>query len=506
MKKQSLNLQFSILLLGAVVTMLNAAVTNVALPTISADLNATGLQIHLIADAFIIALAAGVLIFGAIGDRYGRKMLFLAGCAIMVVASFFSGVSTSANELIVWRMIAGLAAAMLYPTTLSMTTTLFTEKKERLLAIGIWSGVSAAGAAIAPVLAGLLLEVFDWGSVFLVSVPLTAIALFAGWRWLPKHTPKNAPSVDWLGGFFSIGFMVTALLAIILIPVIGFSPEIYWFIGGAIISLILFIWWERRVKHPLLDLSVFSRRDFALASFAITLVAFAQLGVMYLAQQFVQNVLGYSTLQAGLSVLPLSIAILVASPLAARMVGKIGTRLVVTIGLLLVGAGFVLAQGWTIDTVYFDIAIPYILLGIGLGLTMTPMTNTIMNTLPAAKAGVGSAVNDVTRDFGQALGIAVNGSIAAIGYTRALTATYDNLPPDQQVKLSQDVVSIITSSFSGALQVAEQYPGVNADALLLAAQEAFLHGQLLAMMLSAVLCFIGAGLILFLYPKKATQS
>lgn len=501
-KQPSTNVQFSILLLAALVTVLNIAVTNVALPNIAADLDAGGIQIHLIADGFMIALASGVLIFGAIGDRFGRKLLFMSGSALMIITSLFSGFSTSANELIFWRMVAGLSAAMLYPTTLSMTTTIFTESKARLMAIGIWSGFSAAGAAIAPVLAGLLLEVFDWGSVFLISVPLTLIAFCAGWRWLPNHKLVSPPTIDWVGGALSIFFMVVTLFAIILVPDLGFSVLIMACLAASLVSLIAFIWWENRVKEPLLDLSVFKRRDFALASFTITLVAFAQLGVMYLAQQFVQNVLGYTTLQAGLSVLPLSVAILVASPMAAKMVAKVGARLVVTIGLLLVGAGFVMAQGWTVDTVYFDIAIPYILLGIGLGLTMTPMTNTIMNTLPQAKAGIGSAVNDVTRDFGQALGIAVNGSIAAIGYTKGLQTAAQSSGATEPVQVSQDILTMVTSSLSGALTIAQQYPGVQSDALVAAAKQAFLHGQLLAMMLSAVLCFIGAGLVFSFFPKK----
>ncbi|MBP9718947.1 MAG: MFS transporter [Candidatus Levybacteria bacterium] len=500
------NLPFVILLLGALITVFNISVTNVAIPKIAAALSANGLQIHFIADGLTITLAAFVLLLGAIGDSYGRKLLFVSGCAIMIIASLFSAYSTSANTLIVWRMIAGIATAMLYPTTLSMITTIFQEKKQRLLAIGMWSGISAGGAALAPVVAGWLLVYFPWGSVFLISVPFTILALILGWWVLPEFKNKNEKSIDYLGGILSIIWISFLLFGIILFPVDGFDSRVGSALGIACVSLVLFLLRELHTTNPLLDLRVFKNSRFSIAALTITIVAFAQLGVMFLAQQYVQNVLGYNTLQAGLSGFPLSIAVLIASPLSAKIDGRFGSRKTIAAGFFFIAIGFLTALLWTVHSPYLQICLSYVLIGIGLGLTMTPSTNAIMNSLPEGKAGIASAVNDVTRDLGNSLGIAVNGSIAAISYTTVLEKMEKNIPVSEQAAISENIVRTITSSLSGALEVAQRYPSVNAGQMVSAAKQAFLDGQLAAMLLSAILCFIGAIIVLLYMPQAPSQE
>ncbi len=502
----SRRIQLSVLLLGALVTMFNISVTNVALPTIASALKANGMQIHLIADGFTIALTSFVLIAGAVGDRYGRKRMFLAGAGLMIPASLLSALSGSANELIASRMIAGVATALLFPTTLSMIAMIFPEADERVQAIALWSGTAAAGSAIAPVVAGMLIEFFNWNSVFLCSFLLAIIAFIVGWRVLPNRIQADAPPVDWLSGALSILFVGALLFAIILFPVEGLSGTVIGIAIVALITLAAFIARQTRARQPLLDLSVLRDMRFTIASITLVLVAFAMLGVMFLAAQYVQNVLGYPPLMAGLSVLPLSIAGLIASPISARLDTRLGSKIVVTGGLGLIGLGFVTALFWTVTSPYLQVFISYLLIGTGMGLAMTPTTNAIMGSLPPEKAGIGSAMNDVTRDFGSALGIAVNGSIAALTYKDTLTKIYSHLPPAQQTEISDNVARTIAGSLSGALQVAQRYPGADADKMLQAARQAFLDGQMMAMGLSAVLCFVGALIVWWLFPARATQT
>ncbi len=498
-------IQLSVLLLGALVTMFNISVTNVALPTIATALDASGMQIHMIADGFTIALTAFVLIAGVVGDRYGRKRLFLAGTGVMIPASLFSALSSSANELILWRMVAGLATALLFPTTLSMVTMIFRDPMERVRAIALWSGTAAAGSAIAPVVAGTLIEFFNWNSVFLCSLLIAMIAFVVGWRFLPSRAQVDVSPVDWLGGALSVVFIGALLFAIIVFPVEGLSQSVIVMIVIALIGLAAFLFRQKHARHPLLDLSVFRDMRFTIASITLVLVAFAMLGVMFLAAQYVQNVLGYPPLVAGLSVLPLSIAGLIASPLSARLDIRYGSKLVVASGLVFIGLGFMAALFWTVSSPYIQVFLSYVLIGTGMGLAMTPTTNAIMGSLPPEKAGVGSAMNDVTRDFGSALGIAINGSIAALTYSGTLAKLYNHLTPEQQAEIPDNVARTIAGSLSGALKVAQRYPGPDADKMIQAARQAFLDGQIAAMLLSAILCFAGAVIVWVLFPARAEK-
>lgn len=499
------NLPFLILLTGALITVFNIGVTNVAIPTIASSLNANGLQIHFIANAVTLTLASFVLLMGAIGDKYGRKLLFLTGCVVMIVASTFSGVSTSANTLIAWRLFAGFAVAMLYPTTLSMLTIIFKDPKQRFLAIGIWSGVSAAGAAIAPVISGILLEYFSWGSVYHISTPFTLFALLLGLKYLPEFKNEKATAIDYIGGILTVLFVSCILFAIILVPTEGFSLRVFVALIISFVSLVGFIVQEFTTKYPLLDLRVFKNNRFSVGASIITLVAFAQLGVMFLAQQFVQNVLGYDTLNAGLSGLPLSVSVLFISPMSARIADKIGNKFTIASGLVCIAFGFFTALFWTVNSAYAQIFTSYLFIGIGLGLAAVPSTNAIMNSLPSEKAGVASAVNDVTRDFGSSLGIAVNGSIAAMSYTGVLDKMYHNAPTADQIPVAQNIASTITSSLTGALNIAKQYPGVDGNQLAAAARQAFLDGQISAMTLSVVLCLVGTTIVLLFMPSKSSK-
>jgi MFS family permease len=300
------------------------SVTNVALPSIAADLDATGIQIHWIGAGFTVALTSLVLLAGAIDDRYGRQLLFLLGGRLSIPTAILSALSSTPGELIAWRMAAGLAAALLFPTTLSLITNLYAHKEEGVRAIAGWTGVSAAGAALGSPVAGFLHGSISWASICFVPVPLAGIALVAGWFLLPSISHEGAAPVDWVGGVLTIVFASTLLYGIIELPVIGLSGEVLAYFAVSALALFGFVTRQLRVRHPLLDLCVFGDMRFTIASITVTMLSFGLAGVMYLAAQYLQNVLGYDPMNAGLAVMPIALMALVASPISARLGSKIG--------------------------------------------------------------------------------------------------------------------------------------------------------------------------------------
>ncbi|MGI9252716.1 MAG: MFS transporter, partial [Thermomicrobiales bacterium] len=308
-------LAFVALLLGSLATMLNTSVVNVALPRIASELKADGVQIDLIADGDSIAQTALVLLFGAIGDKFGRKKMFVGGSLLLAVFSLFCARSGSADELVIWRIAVGAASAMLFPTTLSMTTGLYPEREERAKAVAVWTGVAAVGAAIAPILSGWLQNTFDWPAIFLVSVPIALTAALVAWRLLPEQREAGMPGIDWLGGFFAACMLSGLLLATILTPMEGVNGLTLAVLGLGLFGVAGFILWERRAAHPLIDLSAFRERTFSGGAVVILLLFLAMSGTMYLAAQFTQNVLGYSAMQAGFAQLPVTLGVIAMTPL-----------------------------------------------------------------------------------------------------------------------------------------------------------------------------------------------
>ncbi len=494
------------LLLGAMVTMLNTAVAGVAIPTIAADLKASGIQIHLIGDGFAIALTSLVLLTGAIGDRYGRRRNLLAGLALMIPAAIMASFSTSANELIVWLMASGTAAAFLFPTTLSAISEMYPDAHARSRAVGLWAGCAAAGAALAPVLSGLILEHFHWGYVFLVSVPVAAITLIMGFFVMPEMKHAGAPPVDWIGGLFSIIGIGGLLLLVIFGPVEGWHQPVPLFAAAAVFGLSAFVIRQLKATHPLLDLRVFKHKPLTGGSLIIMILFAAMAGIMYLNAQFTQMVLGFSTLNAGLAILPLSVSVFIGAPLSAIIVRKIGARNTVMLGTILAACGSAIVFFWTDHSPYPVLFVTFVLLGLGIGFGMTPSTSAILDTLPPKQAGIASAVNDVTRDFGQSMGIAIMGSIASVTYAKVLSSGYESLTPEQQAQVPKDIAVQIQSSLAGALAVAQAYPGPNADQLLVAAREAFVAGLSKAGVLSTIMALVCLVIAFLMIPHTLTSN
>jgi EmrB/QacA subfamily drug resistance transporter len=431
---------------------------------------------------------------GALGDRFGRKLALNAGLLVFVAGSVASAFAGSPEVLIGARAAMGIGAALIMPSTLSIITNLF-PPKERGRAIGIWTGVAGLGIVLGPVIGGWLLERLWWGSVFLVNVPVAALAILAGWPLVPESRDPNATPLDPIGAALSIAALVTLVYGIIQAPEDGWTdPLILAAFAVAAVLAVAFIWWERRVQHPLLRLELFRNPRFSAASGAITMVFFALFGSVFLLTQHLQFVLGYTPLQAGVRILPVA-TLIVAAPASARLVERVGTKVVVVAGLLIVTGALWLLSTVQISDGYGLVAAALALLGTGMGLAMAPATESIMGALPLAKAGVGSATNDTTRQIGGALGVAVLGSILASSYSAAIQPAHRSAPP----QLAQTAGDSIGAAATIAAQLGPQGQG-----LLQAARSAFIQGMSDAVQVGAGAAALAALLVLLFLPARAT--
>jgi DHA2 family multidrug resistance protein-like MFS transporter len=444
-------------------------IDNVALPTLVRDLEADVAELQWVVDAYTLVFAALLLLAGALGDRYGRRRTLLCGLAVFGVASGGAAYAGGVDGLIVARAVMGAGAAFIMPATLSLLITVFTDARERALAIGIWAATAGLGVALGPVVGGFLLDHFWWGSIFIVNVPLTAIAVVAGARLLPDSRDPVARRIDWTGAGLSGAGLVAFVWAIIEAPSKGWTSAPVLGAGAlAVVALVTFVVWQRRVEEPLLDVRLFENPRFTAASTTVMVLFFALFGFLFLSTQYLQFVLGYSPSAAGVRVLPYAGAMIVFAPLSAMLVAHLGTKRVVTAGMLLFAAGVAVAATVTTSSGYGRLAIALLLMGAGMGLAGAPATESIMGALPPERANIGSAVNDTTRELGGALGVAIVGSIMSSLYASGLPG---------------DAPAAARESLGAAVQV-----GGVADA----AREAFVHAMSRASIVVALVAVLGA--------------
>jgi EmrB/QacA subfamily drug resistance transporter len=366
------------------------------------------------------------------------------------------------------------------PSTLSILTNVF-PSRERARAIALWAGIAGSGAALGPIASGLLLEHFWWGSVFLVNLPIIAVALIAGWVFVPKSKDSTASPLDPLGALLSIVGLSALVYAIIEGPHHGWlsAASIVWF-GLAIVVLVAFCFWELRTRHPMLDLHLFQNPRFSVASGGITLVFFAMFGTFFMLAQYLQGVLGYSPLGAAVRLLPMSFVMMFVAPQTPKLVGRLGADKVGALGLGLVAAGLGGVAFFRVDTPYVQLVITMCVLAAGMAMTMTPMTTQLMASVPRDRAGMGSATNDTTRELGGALGVAVLGSLLASRYTSGMSDAVAGLPAQ--------VADVAESSIGGALGLAQQ--GLVPEEVVAAARSAFVDGLTLAAATGGILVFL----------------
>jgi len=402
--------------LALVVISIDNTILNVALPSIVRDLGAEGSQLQWIIDSYTIVFAGLLLTAGSLGDRFGRKKALITGLVAFGSFSAMASQSTSAPMLILARGLMGIGGAFIFPTTLSILTNSFAGR-ERARAIGIWAGVAGLGIVIGPLGGGLLLEHFAWGSVFLVNVPVCGAAIVLAYFFVPDSRDPEESRLDPIGALLSIIALTLLLYGIIEAPNLGWTePKVVGALTGGVAVLAIFLMWELHSDHPMLDVRFFRNPRFSAASGTITLTYFALFGSTFLLTQYFQFVLGYSPLEAGLMTAPVAVGIMVFAPQAPKLVDRFGTKRVVVAGLLVVAGALCCYASDTIMSSFTGGATVRLLFGAGMGLTTAPATESIMGSLPPGKAGVGSAVNDTTRQTGGALGVAVLGSIFALRY------------------------------------------------------------------------------------------
>jgi EmrB/QacA subfamily drug resistance transporter len=493
-----------VLCISLIVITLDNTILNVAIPTLAhtksqGGLGATASQLQWIVDAYTLVFAGLLLTAGSLGDRFGRYRFLATGLAIFGTGSLLSAFAPSANALIGTRALMGIGAAFIMPSTLSIITNVFTNPAERGKAIGVWAGVSALGIGLGPITGGFLLEHFWWGSIFIVNVPIVIIGLVLGFMLVPESRDPQHAALDPVGAVLSIIALGSILWAVIEAPARGWgAPEI---IAGFVFGfavLAIFLTWELRSSHPMLDMRFFENPRFSAASGAITLVFLSLFGTLFLLTQYLQSVLGYSTVEAGAVLLPQAAILMIFAPLSNVWVQKFGNKLVVTVGLLLVAASFVLFLTWDANTGVTTVIAVTALMGLGMANVLAPCTDSIMGSLPRAKAGVGSAVNDTTRQMGGAVGVAVFGSLMASHFHSTIQHKIGSRVPGSLFAQVRDNVGT-------AVGIARQSPAARpySNTIVTAAHDTFVSGlHQIGLVAAAITVFAAIGVALFL-PARA---
>jgi MFS family permease len=491
------------LILVAAVANLPLAVANVALPDIGLHFNASQTQLNLVAVCYSLGLACSVLWFGAVGDRYGRKQMLLIGVVVSAVACPVMAWAPSINVLIGARFVGGMAAGMAYPTTLSLITALWSDPG-RTRCIALWSASGGAIAALGPLAAGLLLTRFWWGSVFLITLPLILIALPMTMRFVPSHVNETSDDVDHLGGVLSALLIGAVILGINFAVVPNSGTLVISLAVIAVAAVISFLLRERRTPNPLYDLQVAGRRVFWVAACAGIIVFGSLMGAMFVGQQYLQNVLGYSTLDAGLAILPAAVLMVLIAPRSAKLVQSHGARTTLLVGDAFILLGFLdMLFLWKDGQGYWAIGLGYACIGIGVGFAGTPASHSLTGSVPVTRVGMASGTADLQRDLGGAVLQSIMGALLTAGYAAAATKAIAGSPQSSQVSAS--VQSELTKSFDGAEDIAKQYPQYSKQ-IIDSARESFTHGQHWAYAAGAIAVLVGATLVFLFFPRHADEQ
>jgi len=473
---------------------LATTITNIALPTLVEELGASTRDLLWIVDGFNLAFAALVLAMGSLSDRFGRRGALIAGLTIYLGANLAGAWSSSPDVLVAWRVLAGIGAAMVFPTTLSIISSVFPDRRERARAIGLWGAATGISIAVGPILGGALLEHFWWGSTFVLCAGLAGLSIVFALLVVPTSSDPSVPRLDLVGLHLSILGLGALVHAIIEAPERGWQSTtsvVAFAVAAAVLAV--FTWWERRCDAPMLDVRLFANLRFTAASGAVTFAFFALFGFIFLIAQYFQVVLQYGVLEAGLRQIPVALAVAVTSIIGTSLAVRFGAKAVVTTGLLLLAGGYVWISTVEADTGYLAIALQMVTIGAGMGLTSAPATEAIMGVVPVAKAGIGSAVNDATRELGGTLGVAVIGSVALSFYR-------DNLASSG---LPEGVVSAAQESVGAATAIAR----ASGDARVLeVAQDGFLQGLSAGCLVAAGVAFVGALFVARYLPSHPGQA
>jgi EmrB/QacA subfamily drug resistance transporter len=492
------------LLLAAFVINLDTTIVNVALPTLVRALHASNSQLQWVVDAFNLLFASSVLAAGSLSDKLGRKGMLLAGLSVFGLASLTGGLTDSPGQLVVARAVMGVGAAMVFPSTLSLLTNVFTERGERAVAIGRWGAITGVAIALGPIAGGWLLEISGWRAIFFAMTPIALLAGVSVGRYVPASRDLDAPRADRLGFALSTASIALLVYTIIEAPNHGWASTrtLAGFVLAAFLAAAL-VAQERRTEHPMLDLSLFANPRFTAASVSVAISFFALSGFIFLVTQYFQFFKGYSPLSTGVRLLPVASFVAISSILGARLAIRVGTKLVVASGLFLMAGFYLWVTSAAAGTGYATIAAQMVVLGTGMGLTSAPATEAIMGVVPRAKASVGSAVNDATRLLGGTLGVAVIGSVYASLYAARLTSF---LSPRLPAAVMRSAHESVGAALTTARELAQTGHPVLAAATRTATSRAFFDGFHAANYLAAGVAVAGALMALALLPAHPVQS
>jgi MFS transporter, DHA2 family, multidrug resistance protein len=491
------------LILVAAVANLNLTVANTALPDIGKAFNASQTALDLIAVGFSLGLAASVLYLGALGDRYGRKLMLVLGTTLSIPAAILAATASSVGVLIGARIFGGLAAGMAFPTTLALITALWSGPA-RTKPIALWSGIGASMSALGPLLSGAVLEHHAWGSVFLLTLPFAVLALVMAILLVPNHVNETTDPVDNLGGILSIVLVAGLILAINFAPVPDKGTLALALGAISLLALIGFYLRQRRTRFPLYDLQVASRRVFWVAAVGGIVVFGSLMGAIFVGQQFLQNVLGYSTLGAGASILPAAFLLIAIAPRSAKLVESRGARFTLLLGYFFCLLGFLtMLLLWRTGIPYWKVGLAYAFIGAGVGFAGTPASHSLTGSVPVKKAGMASGTSDLQRDLGGAIMQSIMGALLTAGFATSVSKAIGSAP--NKSLITSNVENALTKSFSSAESVAHQYPHY-ASAITEAAKSSFVSGSNWAYAAGALAIVFGAGLIYRCFPDRDEEQ
>jgi EmrB/QacA subfamily drug resistance transporter len=488
----------AVLCLSLLIVFVGNSSLNVAIPTLSRELHASQSQLQWVVAVYSLVFAGLLFSTGALGDRFGRKGALQLGLLLFLIGAALASQATDMSQLIACRAVMGIAGALIMPSTLSIIINVF-PAHERPKAIAIWASVTGAAGAFGPVASGLLLGHFWYGSIFLINVPVIALALIAGKFLVPKSRDPEESQFDPIGAVLSIIGIVALVYGLIEAPDKGWmSIGTLLAFAIAVVVLSLFVAWELHTPEPMLDMHFFRIPAFSTGTGGMILVFVAMYGVMFLITQYFQEILGYSPLSAALRLMPIAAIMMVVAPMTPKLSARFGAHRTVAFGMLAIGTGLFLLIGLTSHTPYAYVVLCLLPLTTGIALSMSPMTASIMSAVPPRRAGAGSAMNDATRELGAALGIAVLGSVAASRYASSVAPALRGLSKADQ--------SSARTSIAGALHVASTLPTAAGRALTASASQAFINGIHLAVVVGAILAVISAVIVYRKLPHSLVQS
>lgn len=491
--------------ISLLVIAIDNTILNVALPSISRDLKASASDLQWIIDAYALVFAALLLTMGALGDRFGRKPALQIGLVWFAAGSLAAALSSSTEMLIGSRAFLGAGAAIIMPATLSLITSTF-PPHERSQAIALWAAVFGLGVGIGPVAGGWLIERYDWNAVFYINLPIIVGAIVGGQFLLANSKDETAPKIDIPGVLLSIPGLFALVFGIIEAGETSWTDStVLASFAAAAVLLGGFAVWESRSPNAMLPLDLFRNMSFTGANTAVALVMFGMFGSVFFLSQYFQSVQGYSPFETGLRVVPMAVVLTIAAAMSAQVAKRLGIKYTVALGIFIAGMGLLyMSQIYDVDTPYGTILIGMAILGAGMGTAMSPATDSIMGSVPPAKAGVGSAMNDTTRELGGAMGVAVLGTVMNTAYIRGVDTLHTEFP-----MLPASAIEAIESSIQGAHAVAEGIavsgmPGAASmsQAIMDAADKAFVVGMTDAMLVGSIVMVVASVLVLLILPNR----